>query len=361
MKNLTCCFVVPLYITQTDKQHQKKEKMVTLSAVQSSNSRISSTLPANLVAVFIGGTSGIGEISVKKFAKYTIKPRVYIVGRSQEAADRIIAECRALNSGGEYIFMKADVSLIRGVDDLCEKIKAKEKTINLLMLAAAVVSLDRSKTSEGLHLLAALTYYCRIRTIINVLPLLNKATDLRRVIIVGGGSNEGQIDPTDFPALRVPLRAIRGHLITLITLGLESVAKDNPDISFIHDYPGYVKTNLFARMRSWTGYLMRAFVWLIGSFTEVPIEECGERHVFLATSARYPAANGTSGVPLVGGIEVAESTAGAGIYSIGWDCESASPAVMNLLANYRKDGMVEKLWKHTESEFKRITEQNVDV
>jgi len=119
--------------------------MVSLSNVQLSNSLISSTLP-RLVAVFVGATSGIGEITLKKFAKYSHQPRAYFVGRSQGAADRIVAECKALNPQGEYIFIKADVSLIRVVDKVCEEIMAKEKALNILFLSAGAPSMDRSST-----------------------------------------------------------------------------------------------------------------------------------------------------------------------------------------------------------------------
>ena len=108
--------------------------MVSLSDVQFSNSRIASTLPARLVAVFVGATNGIGEYTLKQFAKHTQQPRVYFVGRSQEAADRIVAECKALNSKGEFFFVKADVGLIGTVDDVCRDIKSKEMSINLLFL-----------------------------------------------------------------------------------------------------------------------------------------------------------------------------------------------------------------------------------
>jgi NADP-dependent 3-hydroxy acid dehydrogenase YdfG len=119
--------------------------MVSLSDVRLSNSLISSTLP-RLVAVFVGATSGIGEITLKKFAKYSHQPRAYFVGRSQGAADRIVAECKALNPQGEYIFIKADVSLIRVVDKVCEEIMANEKTLNILFLSAGAPSMDRSST-----------------------------------------------------------------------------------------------------------------------------------------------------------------------------------------------------------------------
>lgn len=120
--------------------------MVSLSAIRTSNALIKSTFPAGLVAVFIGATNGIGEASLKQFAQYTNQPRAYFVGRSQDAGDRIAAECKALNPGGEYIFTKADVSLMRVVDEVCEEIKRKEKSLNLLFLSAGVMSMDRSGT-----------------------------------------------------------------------------------------------------------------------------------------------------------------------------------------------------------------------
>jgi NADP-dependent 3-hydroxy acid dehydrogenase YdfG len=118
--------------------------MVTLPDVQSSNSLISSTLQSDLVAVFVGATSGIGETTLKQFAKHSRQPRTYLVGRSQDAGDRIVAKCKALNSDGEYIFVKADVSLIRVVDEVCEEIKAMEKAINILFFSAGLPSMDRS-------------------------------------------------------------------------------------------------------------------------------------------------------------------------------------------------------------------------
>jgi NAD(P)-dependent dehydrogenase (short-subunit alcohol dehydrogenase family) len=121
--------------------------MVSLSDIQASNSRIASTLPSGMVAVFVGATSGIGEASLKQFAKYANKPRVYFVGQSQEAANRIVTECKALNSEGEYIFIKANISLIRAVDDVCRDIKAKEKTINLLFLSQGTLVFHTGMTT----------------------------------------------------------------------------------------------------------------------------------------------------------------------------------------------------------------------
>ena len=51
---------------------------------------------------------------------------------------------------------------------------------------------------------------------------------------------------------------------------------------------------------------------------------------------------------------------GSGLYSVGWDCESAAQTVQSLLAELREKGMVEKFGRHTEKGFQRMTELNVE-
>jgi len=118
--------------------------MVALTAVRASNARIPNSLPSGLVAVFVGGTSGIGEYTLKEFARRTRQPRIYNIGRSQQASDRIAAECKTLNADVHYTFIQADVGLIRSVDVVCEQIWAKEKAINVLFLSAGTMVIGTS-------------------------------------------------------------------------------------------------------------------------------------------------------------------------------------------------------------------------
>ncbi|KAI4134253.1 MAG: hypothetical protein LQ347_001687 [Umbilicaria vellea] len=336
--------------------------MVSLSIVQASNSRVASVLPAGLVAIFVGATSGIGETSLKQFAKHARQPRVYFVGRSQEAGDRITGECKALNSEGKYIFIKADTSLIRTVDDVCRDIKKKEKAVNLLFLSTGTLKFH-TETAEGLHYASALVTYSRTRFIVNLLPLLQQATALRRVITVLAAGKEGPVDTSDFQGRKVPMLAQRGHGTSLVTLSLEALAKKAPDVTFIHNFPGQVKTNLARSGDGAAIFILRMVSKVIGPLitSYMPNEECGERHVFLATSAKYPSGtNGrtSSGVPLASGVAVARGTngiSGSGVYSVDWEGESSGPQVEELLAKFRKEGLVEKVWEDTEEEFKRIT------
>ena len=108
--------------------------MVTLEAMKASNDLIPNTLPAGLVAVFVGGTSGIGEYTLKRFAHHAVEPRIYFTGRSQASGDRIAADLAALNPTGTYTFLRADTSLIANVDALSRTIAAREPAVNLLFL-----------------------------------------------------------------------------------------------------------------------------------------------------------------------------------------------------------------------------------
>jgi short-subunit dehydrogenase len=88
----------------------------------------------------VGGTSGIGETTAREFVRYTPSPKVYLVGRSQADADRIIAEFKQINSKSQVEFIKSDVSLLRNVDKVCDEIKAREKKINLLVLSCGILT-----------------------------------------------------------------------------------------------------------------------------------------------------------------------------------------------------------------------------
>jgi len=142
---------------------------------------------------------------------------------------------------------------------------------------------------------------------------------------------------------------LRGHLCSLITLGLEAVAETGPEVSFVHDYPGTVLET--ALWRGKEGPPPSAIEVV------VPIEESGERHLYLATSAKFPSLGSKdTAVRLEDGVSVALDTRakiGGGVYSVDWNCEGAAP--LDLLAGLREDGMVRKIWKHTERELERAS------
>ena len=143
-------------------------------------------------------------------------------------------------------------------------------------------------TSEGLPVGTSLLTYSRNRFIVNLLPLLQQATSLRRVITAATAGKEGPVSVDDFLARKVSALSARGHAASLITLSLEALAKKAPDVTFIHNFPGPVKTNFLRGGQGAAIAVMNGVFKLVSPFMSFySIEECGERHLFLATSARY--------------------------------------------------------------------------
>lgn len=338
-----------------------KHDMVSLEIMRASNAQISAKLPPGLVAVFVGATNGIGENTIKQFAKYTTRPRVYFIGRSLEAAKRIKAECEAVNPQGEYIFIQKDTSLIRNVDQVCNEIKSKENTINLLFMTTGTLAFG-TKTSEGMHYAFALAYFARVRFIENLLPQLQRATSLRRVVSVFTAGKEGPIYTNDWEAWHVPLYAARGHGASMVTLSHEILAKQAPNVSFIHNFPGAVKGGVLRETKGVLFGVLKIVSAVLGPLSYMNPVECGDRQLFFATSARFPAGHGTepSGVPLVKGLSAArgsDGVVGSGAYSVEVDGESASLKVERVLTELRAEGVREKMWEFTQEQFQRVIKE----
>jgi hypothetical protein len=349
--------------------------MVSLTAVQASNARIPTILPSGLVAVFVGGTNGIGEYTLKEFARLARQPRIYNIGRSQQASDRIEAECKKLNPDAQYTFIQADVSLIRSVDSVCEQIKSKENTVNILFLTVGTLVRGVGKSSsmkylsgltiapetkEGLHLSTSLKHHSRARFILNLLPLLESAPGIRRVVSVLSGAKEGTIDLDDIQGWKhKPNDTLkhRGHGSAILTLIHEHFAQQAPTVSFIHDFPGSVKSGI---ARGTTGLLSVVLTTtrLLGPLLYIPESESVARHLFFATSARYRPKEGVEeAVPLGEGVQAArgiDGIEGGGVYSADQVNENAGPDVEELLEKYKKEGLVEKVWGMIEQEYERI-------
>lgn len=84
-----------------------------------------------IVAVLVGGTTGIGSYVAKSlaraFAHDGSKLRVYIVGRNATRAADVIAQGRNISAGSDWRFIQAtDLALISEVDKSCTDIIRQE-------------------------------------------------------------------------------------------------------------------------------------------------------------------------------------------------------------------------------------------
>ncbi|KAG9838809.1 NAD(P)-binding protein, partial [Aureobasidium melanogenum] len=265
--------------------------MVSLDLVRKANKSLGSRLPSP-VALFVGGTSGIGRSTLRQLALNTRAPKAYIVGRSESNAKPLLKELHRLNPLGSFNFIEADVSLVRNVDKACESIKQQEKALDLLFMTPGGLSLvGRRETSEGIDKLFALRYYARMRFIQNLLPLLEVAKPQPgRVVSVLGGGFEGNINADDLDLKHnYNIVSCAMHSVTMTSLAMEHLAASHR-ASFVHVYPGFVGTNIYTN--SFPPPLAAVYnygMWPLMYPFSVNINESGQRHLFHATSDHYPA------------------------------------------------------------------------
>ncbi|KAK2810660.1 hypothetical protein FQN50_002700 [Emmonsiellopsis sp. PD_5] len=327
--------------------------MASLDAVRASNLNLKKLGPG-LVAVFVGGTSGIGETTAREFVRQADRPQVYLVGRNEARASRIIEELKKLNPDGKIDFLKADLELLRNVDEVCEDIKKKEEKINLLFLSPGIITTaGRQETTEGLDTKFNLHYYSRMRFIFNLLPLLNAGANsnpsFSRVVSILSGGHEGKLNLNDLALKNTfSLQNCATHAITMNSLALDRLATAHPNISFVHAYPGFVKTSLGRDFGTIASAATKAFMFLATPLA-VPFDESGERNLYAATSSRYPPKSaGDSEDTEVG----SDGVKGSGAYLLHWTGKANQN--QKLFDGFKAQGWGEKVWDHTLDVFEKV-------
>ncbi|KAL4924066.1 uncharacterized protein BDV17DRAFT_275525 [Aspergillus undulatus] len=340
--------------------------MVNLQTVRAHNASLKS-LGEGLVAVFVGGTSGISLSTALTLARNTLSPRIYLIGRSQSAADAAIANIHSINPKAQPTFLQADITLLKNVDKVCDQIKAREEKLNLLFMTPGTMTLKgRDETSEGLDTKFVLHYYARMRFVHQLLPLLSTAAEndnstLSRVVsvldptvsVAVGGA--GKLNWDDLSLKNTFSLKNCGHHASLMNnFYLEGMAQKYPRTSFVHAYPSGVDTGITRDVPF--SKILTPIARIVFRPFMVPLQESGERHLFAGTSGRYPPLN-VGENNLEGGDVAVGSTGkkGSGCYWVSWDGEVFPPN--KKFERTRGEGAVERVIGHTEEVFKRVCEE----
>ena len=324
--------------------------MVSYTKIKESNALINDAT-APRVAVFIGGTSGIGKLTIRALVATGASVRIYLVGRpsSQERTSAFIEELHALNSRADIIWTEGEISLLAETKRICEVIRTKEHHINLLFLTAGYTTFGaRRETAEGLEIAQSLGYYSRMLFIFHLLPLLEKAQAPRVVGVMAGGLERKSIDLDDIDLKRPGnFGTVKAHAqnLNMNTLGLEKLAGDNPHVTFVHSWPGWVNTGNVWRGLDDTNFWMAWFVWLILnpliSLLSFSDEESGQRHLFQATSAAF----GGRGIPWKGKVGVNSLNKQAnGLFLVNYKCNCTPNTRVVAVLREKAQG---KIWDHT--------------
>ncbi|KEF52727.1 uncharacterized protein A1O9_11144 [Exophiala aquamarina CBS 119918] len=357
--------------------------MVKLTIARSANSSVVQSQP--LVAVFSGGTNGIGLTTLKALAashSTTGKGlRVYIIGRNQKATEKIIADCLSLCPQGDFRFVRtSDLALLKEVDRVCEEITKAERAcaangdkprVDMLFMSQGELSLEPyTRNAEGLEFRVSLLYYSRMKIILNLLPLLLESNLPAHVVSVFAAGKEGEL-PLDDLSMRDPkhrgLVSTRSTVTYMTTFFFEWLASQHAGkLSLVHVFPGLILTDSVRSMPLWA----RTLWWILRpalSLFCTSVEECGERILFLANPARFPAGStqGETGVSTPGsnstpvqGLAPAMGTdlkRGSGAYGVNLDGETMSESqIHKSYDRHRANDVGGKVVAHTVKAFEEI-------
>ena len=327
--------------------------MVSYKEILASNALINDAT-APRVAVFVGGTSGIGKFTVRALVATGASMRIYLVGRksSEERMYTFIQELHAINPKAEVIWTEGEVSLLAETKRICEVIKSKESRVDLLFLTAGYAPFGtRRETAEGLEITQSLEYYSRMLFILRLLPLLEEAEAPKVVSVLAGGMESSSISLDDLD-LKKPgnFGGIKAQVqyTAMNTMTLEKLANENPNVTFIHSWPGWVNTGNIRRsadpntITAWLFWLLLEPLIYFLSFSD---EESGQRHLFQGTSAAF----GGRGVPWKGKLGVNSLGKQAdGLFLVNYKCNCTPNAkVMRIL----REKAQAKIWDHTQEVF----------
>ncbi|KAF9061937.1 hypothetical protein BDP27DRAFT_1337301 [Rhodocollybia butyracea] len=220
------------------------------------------------VAVFVGGTSGVGQGMAEAFARHTKgNAHIILIGRNSSAADSFVA---------------CDITLMKNVQKTTEELIKRVPRINFLVISSGVMNLNgRDETEEGIDRKLAVHYYARWKFIHGLVPALVKANEGgedAKVFSVFSPGNAKKIDLDDLglkKTFSLSNAALQGS--TYNDLMIEGYASRYPSLSFIHSYPGGVRTNLTA---SSTSAIVRALDvksrWNPFRYLTISQEDAGE-------------------------------------------------------------------------------------
>ena len=173
--------------------------MTSLSAIRADNAAFSPSYTP--VALFVGGTSGIGQATAQAFARHTNgEAHIIICGRNRAAAKSIIATFPK-SPKSYYEFVECDVSLMKNVQETTTKLLSALPKLNFIVLSTGFINFEgRDETSEGLAKKLATDYYSRWKFINDLMPLLRKAKDNgedAKVLSVLAAGKGGPVDLED--------------------------------------------------------------------------------------------------------------------------------------------------------------------
>jgi dehydrogenase/reductase SDR family protein 12 len=190
-----------------------------------------------------GATSGIGAVAAQQLGR--LGARLILVARNQRKAEQFVAQI-----AGDCRFKPeieiADLSLMRDVQALCERLLSKGRAIHVLINNAGALFNQRTVTSEGLEQSFATLLLSPFVLTERLYPLLKLGAPARVINVSSGGMytqalrlEDLESEKADYNGSQAYARAKRG-LVDLTETWAENWAADGIRVHAMH--PGWADT-----------------------------------------------------------------------------------------------------------------------
>ncbi|KAJ7792148.1 NAD(P)-binding protein [Mycena olivaceomarginata] len=243
-------------------------------------------------AIFVGGTSGIGQGMAEAFARHTKgNANIVLVGRNRAAGEAILRTFpQPTVPGVTHEFVECDITLMKNVHRVAGELRTRIPKVNFLVLTAGVMTMNgRNETEEGIDRKLAVHYYGRWRFINDLLSAVEdarKAGEDAKVMTVLSAAKGGKIDLDDLglkKTFSLPNAAAAGG--TYNDIMVVDLAKRYPGLTFVHSYPGFVSTNLLKASDTRFMRLSNAFLMPLLSPFAYSVQASGEHQLYALLKA----------------------------------------------------------------------------
>ncbi|KAE9404725.1 hypothetical protein BT96DRAFT_955518 [Gymnopus androsaceus JB14] len=203
------------------------------------------------VAVFVGGTSGIG----REWQRLSLVPRmathiIIIIGRNSSAAEAIIAGfLRPTSPSAKHEFLACDVTLMKNVQRTTQELLSRTSRINFLVMSPGFLTLSgRDETEEGINKLLAMF----IHGLVPALVQAKEAGEDAKVFSVLAAGKGGKVNLEDLGLkktfsfsnvfLETPTYTDLMMQFSYTISNRSEYASRYPSLTFCHACPGLVSS-----------------------------------------------------------------------------------------------------------------------
>ena len=149
----------------------------------------------NKTCIITGATDGIGKQTALDLAK--IGYSMGLVGRNQEKGNQVLNEIKSATNNDSIQFFKADLAIMKNLENLSNKIKKEYSSIDMLINNAGAFFSKYIETNEGLEKTFALNHLSYFKLTKLLMDILKIDKPGRVINVASAAHNSAKLNLND--------------------------------------------------------------------------------------------------------------------------------------------------------------------